>query len=143
ASKERLRRREGRHPMSVHTPMLAPPRRSVGERAREIVRLNGFTSIVWAFLMFVIVVPLADRVGMTRLGSALLGAAILLIGGGQVLLSEGRRLRRTHVIPFALLNAACASGCVALLAGSNVLWTPARVVVAAAAVTFGWFAVTE
>ena len=129
--------------MSVHRLTLTPPRRSLAQRARAIVRLNGFASIVWALLMFVIVVPLADRVGMTRLGSALLGAVILLIGGGQVLLSEGRRLRRTHVIPFALLNAACASGCVALLAGSNVLWTPARVVIAAAAVTFGWFAVTE
>ena len=129
--------------MSVHSPTLAPLRRSVGERAREIVRLNGFTSIVWALMMFAIVVPLADRVGMTRLGSALLGGAILLIGGGEVLLSEGRRLRRTHVIPFALLNAACASGCVVLLTASNVLWTPARVVVAAAAVTFGWFTVTE
>ena len=129
--------------MSVHRLMLSPPRRSLGERARAIVRLNAFTSIGWALLMFAIVVPLADRVGMTRLGSALLGATILLIGGGQVLLSEGRRLRRTHVIPFALLNAACASGCVALLAGSTVLWTPARVVVAAAAVTFAWFAGTE
>ncbi|TMK76729.1 MAG: hypothetical protein E6G46_12275 [Actinobacteria bacterium] len=95
--------------MSVHRLMLTPPRRSFGERARAIVRLNGFASIVWALLMFAIVVPLADRVGMTRLGSVLLGAAILLIGGGEVLLSVGRRLRRTHVIPFALLNAASSS----------------------------------
>jgi hypothetical protein len=113
-----------------------------GQRARDILRVNGYATIAWAALALGVLVPLANRFGASRLEIAGFGLGVMLIGGDEVLRSVGRRLRRRHVLSFALANAICSAGCLVLLANVAFAGT-AAVILASAAAVFGSFAIAE
>jgi hypothetical protein len=117
--------------------------RPLSSRARDLVRFNAYASFACAFLVLAVVFPPANRAGISRLAVAGLVVALVLAGGDELGLAVGRRLRRWHIVPFALMNAVCSAACVALLASADGLGVAARLVVGGAASLFGFFAVLE
>ena len=112
---------------------------------RLVLRLNGLTSVGSGLAMLFGAGALAGELGIDRPAAVgLVGLAILLFGLDALVFSVRRRLRRAHVIAFAVADLAFAAGSLAVLVSSpDALTFLGRALVATAAVVVAWFATTQ
>jgi hypothetical protein len=113
-------------------------------KARITLRLQGFTSLIAGVALLVAAVPLARAMGVARPGAVALAGVFFTIFGADALGSAvARRLRRVNVLPFAVVDAACAAGILLLLAaGSSAFTSLGLAILTTGAATLGWFALT-
>ena len=112
--------------------------------ARTTVRLNAIASGVVGTLMLVFAGPLARITGVGRPGLlAIFGAVLLGYGLDEFGFAVGRRLRRSHVHLFAIVDLIVILGAVLIVTGPAALSVIERTLIVIAAIVFGWFAIAE
>lgn len=119
--------------------MIALPTRSLVVRARQILRFNSYAAFGLAPLVLLAGLPGGARPGVGIVPLAGLAAAMALAAADGLLLAVGRRLRRSHLLGAATINAAFAGVCAGLAAGGAV----AGAIMIAAAVSFSAFALVQ
>lgn len=112
--------------------------------ARTTLRLNAMASGVVGTLMLVFAGPLARITGIGRPGLlAIFGAVLLGYGLDEFAFAVGRRLRRSHVHLFAIVDLVVIAGAVLIVTGTAALSVVERTLIVIAAIVFGWFAIAE
>ena len=112
--------------------------------ARTTLRLQGLASLIAGIALLLAAVPLAHAMGVARPSAVALAGVFFTIYGADALGSAvARRLRRVNVLPFAVVDAACAVGILLLLAaGSSAFTSVGLAILAGGAAILGWFAFT-
>lgn len=126
--------------MTVRNPQPLPHARPP---ARTLLRFNAYVSLGAGLTTVILSPAIAPSFGRGAALVAVVGLALIANGADAIGLALGRRLRRLHVVPFALLEAGLAAGSVGLLALVPEISAGGRVVLAVAAMVFGWFAILE